>query len=278
MTRDSSSKPLSTWTLPACRCLSPRCIGPSCWALAFLCALTPRAAESLEIYGNEVAEAAVMAPEEREFAVAIRASHPTGTLPGPPLQSDSAAATLLQLSQGWGLGDGWQAAVELVVLRTCDGHAGLDAWKLSAQRSLDLGDDAPLSLSAAVALSGGADGGWAAELRPVLALQAGEVVAAFNPVVVLASDGSSSMEPCAKLQWQPPIGFALGVEYYAGLGPVDALSSVAQDAQQSVFAGLDMDVAGPSADPWLVHLAVGRPLDRSAAGDWSFKAALVHDF
>lgn len=253
------------------------CCGIVCTAAGLLCSLAALPAQAIEIYGNEVAEAAVMAAGEREISAAAQASRPSGVLPGQVLAAESGAATLVQLTGAWGLGNGWQAAAEVVLMASCDGQTAVDGWRISAQRVLDLGEEAPLSLSAVVHASGDAHGAFAAELRPVIALQAGELVAALNPVLILASDGSSSVAPCAKLRWQPPRGFALDLEYYAGLGPMDDLDPGAA-AQQALYAGLDVDVAGSAADPWRLRVAAGHPLQSAAADDWSFKAAMVRAF
>lgn len=249
-----------------------------CTAAGLLCSLATRPADAIEIYGNEVAEAAVMDAGDREISAAAQASRLSGVLPGRAPASDPGATTLMHLSGAWGLGHGWQAAAEVVLMASPGGPSGVGGWRISAQRVLDLGDEAPLSLSAVVNASGDAHGAFAAELRPVIAVQAGDMLAALNPVLILASDGSSSLEPCAKLRWQPPQGFALDLEYYAGLGPIDSPAVAGATTTQAVYAGLDVDVAGDADDPWQLRVAAGHPLQGGGGTDWSFKAAMVHAF
>lgn len=270
-------RPWTTAAPQACAGPLRRCLGLGC-AAALGCSLAVGEACALEIYGNEVVEPAVLAVGDGEFAVATQTSRAQGSLPGSAPSGDRDAETRLQLAQVWGLGGGWQAAAEAVLFDAPGGAAGLDGWKLCVQHSVAADSDAPLSVSAVAALSGDRHGAWAAELRPVLALQAGDWRAALNPLVVLDSSGGSSVAPCAKLLWQPPRGVTLGLEYYAELGPLEALGAAGQALQQAVYAGLDADFAGAAAGPWHLSVAAGQVLGSAGAEDWRLKASLQAGF
>ncbi len=70
---------------------------------------------------------------------------------------------------------------------------------------------------------------YGSEIRPIAEIRAGALYAAVNPNITidLAGDeaGHPQLEPCAKLAYLLPDGFAVGVEGYGAFGPVDNLGS-----------------------------------------------------
>ena len=109
---------------------------------------------------------------------------------------------------------------------------------------------------------------WGTELRPVIDARVGRLYAALNPI--LSTDlsgpiaGHPQLDPAAKLAFFARPELSAGVEYYAGLGPLDGLLPASAQTH-NLYAVLDL--AGDFFD---VDLGVGRGL---AAGDgWVAKA------
>ena len=112
---------------------------------------------------------------------------------------------------------------------------------------------------------------WDTEFRPILAWEHGRVFAAVNPIFGWALSGDTraapDLEPCAKLRVDTGLAFALGLEYYAGLGPIsDPLPLAAQE--HFVYAAVDL-LEGPIE----LNLGVGHGLT-AASDDWTVKAIL----
>jgi hypothetical protein len=110
---------------------------------------------------------------------------------------------------------------------------------------------------------------WDTEFRPIFAYQRGRLFAALNPIIGWALSGDTSvvpdLEPCGKLRVDTGLGFGVGVEYYAGLGP---LSDVRAFQQQEHFVYLIGDLIG---GPFDLNLGLGRGIT-DASDDWTVKA------
>jgi hypothetical protein len=105
------------------------------------------------------------------------------------------------------------------------------------------------------------DEGWANEFRPILGWGDGTWLLDLNPIFGFSLSGAErfrpDLEPAAKVSWNTQRGFALGVEWYAELGFVDALLPASRQAH---YAFLVLDLAAPAggaAGPWELNLAVG---------------------
>jgi hypothetical protein len=115
---------------------------------------------------------------------------------------------------------------------------------------------------------------WDSELRPILGWQHGRWFVAVNPIVgwTLAGPGASpvpALEPCAKLQRDLGHQLGLGLEYYAGLGPLDAILPWARQQQVAYLVGdwlegpVELNVGvgrglTDATDAWTVKVIVGR--------------------
>ena len=79
------------------------------------------------------------------------------------------------------------------------------------------------------------------ELRPILEARNGPLGFCVNPIVSFELSGGfhPELEPCAKVAWSLTDALALGAEYYAALGPVDALLPL-RDQVHRGFGILDL--------------------------------------
>jgi hypothetical protein len=110
--------------------------------------------------------------------------------------------------------------------------------------------------------------GWGSEIRPFLGYDDGLLLIALNPIFDLALSGPDAfrpdLEPAAKVALNTQLGFALGVEWYAELGPVDAIRRLAGQAHY-LFGVVDLAAPrGRPASRWELNLAVGGGLGGAA--------------
>ncbi len=102
---------------------------------------------------------------------------------------------------------------------------------------------------------------WATEFRPFLGYSSGWVLVDLNPIFGYAWSGKDKfrvdLEPAAKVALNTQLGFAVGVEYYAELGFVDAILPV-RDQPHYLFGVLDLTPprGAPKSD-WELNVAVG---------------------
>ena len=70
---------------------------------------------------------------------------------------------------------------------------------------------------------------WGSEVRPIIDLSAGQLYAAFNPILTmdLRGDvaGHPQFEPAGKLEVKLGEAVAVGAEAYGAFGPIDDLGS-----------------------------------------------------
>jgi hypothetical protein len=106
---------------------------------------------------------------------------------------------------------------------------------------------------------------WGSELRPIVAWHNTDWLFVFNPILDQALAGSDasrgpSLQPAVKVARSlGPV--ALGVEYYATLGPLTAIAPWSEQEQQ-IFEVLDL----LSVDHFELNLGVGEGLTQSSAG------------
>jgi hypothetical protein len=109
---------------------------------------------------------------------------------------------------------------------------------------------------------------WGGELRPILEARAGRLGFWVNPIVSFAFDEGfhPELEPCAKAAWALTDALSLGAEYYAGLGPIDAILPAGEQVHRG-FAVLDVATrwfdlnfglgAGSGAESLIVKAIIG---------------------
>jgi hypothetical protein len=106
------------------------------------------------------------------------------------------------------------------------------------------------------------------ELRPILETRQGRLGLWLNPIVSFEFSGGfhPELEPCAKAAWSLTDALSLGAEYYAGLGPVDALLPVREQVHRGFgvldFANRWLDLnfgigAGSGSDSFIIKAIVG---------------------
>jgi len=79
------------------------------------------------------------------------------------------------------------------------------------------------------------------ELRPILEARTGPLELLLNPILSFELNGGfhPELEPCAKAAWSVTEAVSLGVEYYAGLGPIDGLHPLSEQVHRA-FAVVDL--------------------------------------
>jgi hypothetical protein len=102
---------------------------------------------------------------------------------------------------------------------------------------------------------------WANELRPFVGWESKWLLLDLNPIVGYALQGSDAFrpdfEPAAKVAFNTQLGFAVGLEWYAELGFIDAIRSW-RDQVHYLFGVVDLVAAhGRPSSPWEINLAVG---------------------
>jgi hypothetical protein len=104
---------------------------------------------------------------------------------------------------------------------------------------------------------------WTWEVRPIIDKQWGHLYVAFNPAFEKSLQGVNSnlgwdFAPGAKVSFEVTKVVALGVEYYASLGPVGNFASWG-DQQQQIFPVVDLSLS----PKWEFNFGVGFGLTRS---------------
>ena len=126
--------------------------------------------------------------------------------------------------------------------------------------------------------------GWANEFRPIIAWTDGVWLVDVNPIFGYALTGAAAFkpefEPCAKLAWNTQHGFAVGAEYYSGLGLISEGFSTLRDQEHIVFATFDLAEAkdAHSESNWEFNAGIGRGLTSGTAATWEIKTIVGKGF
>jgi hypothetical protein len=126
--------------------------------------------------------------------------------------------------------------------------------------------------------------GWANEFRPILGYDNGWVLIDFNPIFGYALSGPEKFkpdfEPAGKFSLNTQAGFALGVEYYAGLGLLQNLPPVSKQ-EHILFYTFDLKPPKGQEEnksPWELNVAIGRGLTNNTGAQWIAKAIMGRSF
>ncbi len=160
-------------------------------------------------------------------------------------------------------------------------------WKLRAKFVAPLRLKLPLILGINVELGRVPlrveEAGWANEFRPIVGVALGRFAATFNPIFGFALTGKTAgkpdFEPALKGKVHVDHGFALGVEYYAGLGRFDRGFSPLREQEHLLFAVFDLepeDHAQADGSGWELNIGVGRALSAATPQTWVVKTILGH--
>lgn len=125
--------------------------------------------------------------------------------------------------------------------------------------------------------------GWANEFRPILGWSNGRITALLNPIFGWALTGPEAFkpdfEPCGKLSWNTQRGFALGAEYYAGLGQFSEGFLALRQQEHMLYATFDLTSPDPDkASAWELNLALGHSLTAASDVQWSVKTIVGRAF
>ncbi|HEX7839775.1 MAG TPA: hypothetical protein VF469_20005 [Kofleriaceae bacterium] len=94
---------------------------------------------------------------------------------------------------------------------------------------------------------------WGSEIRPIIDLTAGQLYAAFNPIVTMDLRGEVAghpqFEPAAKLEVKLGEAIAIGAEAYGAFGPIDDLGS---EHASRLFGVVDV-----TGDWWDLNIGAG---------------------
>lgn len=123
---------------------------------------------------------------------------------------------------------------------------------------------------------------WGSELRPILGWTDGTWSLAVNPIFGSSLSGPEKLrldlEPAAKASWNTGLGFAVGAEWYAELGFVDALLPFSRQAHY-LLAVVDLaELPGREPGPWELDLAVGGGISTAADQQLLVKMILGRSF
>lgn len=128
------------------------------------------------------------------------------------------------------------------------------------------------------------ENGWANELRPIIGVQVGRIGATVNPIIGYALTGPDAfkpeLEPAGKVKIVTDLGFAIGAEYYAGLGLIGEGFSPWRAQDHVLFAAFDLESPPGSSEesPWELNAGIGHGLTSGTAQDWIAKLILGREF
>lgn len=126
--------------------------------------------------------------------------------------------------------------------------------------------------------------GWANELRPIVGYKDDRFLVSFNPIIGYAFTGPERFrlhfEPALKGWVNTQLGFAVGAEYYAGLGLIDRGFSKLKEQEHLALLAFDLaEKAGAKEESgWELNVAVGRGFGPSTAQEWLLKTIVGKSF
>lgn len=123
---------------------------------------------------------------------------------------------------------------------------------------------------------------WTSEIRPFIGWEGKWLLLDVNPILGYAWSGKDAfrieLEPAAKVAFNTQLGFAVGVEYYADLGFVDAILPLDEQAHY-IFGVLDVvEPHGRPSSPWEINLAVGGGITHGADQQLIVKTIIGRSF
>jgi hypothetical protein len=175
----------------------------------------------------------------------------------------------LTLEPSYGVTDWLEVGAYVQGFYAPDGNVRYGGWKARAKLVVPERAGLPLRLGlnmevGRVPISVEKDG-WANEFRPIIGWTGGRLSVTVNPIFGYALTGPDKfrieLEPAVKANWNTNAGFALGGEYYAGLGYAGAmLPRTEQEHLAFVTFDLVEPVGSAEKSPWELNLGVGAAL------------------
>jgi hypothetical protein len=119
---------------------------------------------------------------------------------------------------------------------------------------------------------------WNMEIRPIIGWRKNNIEFIINPIVDIGfgMNGDVTFAPAARLARNFGENFALGIEYYTGLGPLQSFLPF-NDQQHNIYAVTDFKIgrwdvnAGvgygltSASDRWMAKMIIGTDLNEGAA-------------
>ena len=124
---------------------------------------------------------------------------------------------------------------------------------------------------------------WGTELRPILGWRSKWISLWVNPIVDWALSGSAAWRPeftpAVRVSVNTQQGFAVGLEYYTGLGAFADGFLPAREQSHVLFAAFDLaPPEGAEPSPWGVNVGVGKGLTDGTPQQWILKAIIGRSF
>jgi len=163
---------------------------------------------------------------------------------------------------------------------------GVVGWKLRAKLVAPRGEESRFFYGLNVEMGRVArsveEQGWANEFRPIAGWTDGRWLLSANPIFGYTLSGPDrfrvDLEPAAKASWNTQLGFALGVEWYAELGFLDALLPISRQPHY-LLAVLDLaEARGREKGPWELNVAAGGGIGPAADQRFLLKAIVGRSF
>lgn len=237
--------------------------------LSPLLALTPLASSAADLFEIQVYEGTINDPGHA--GIEVHANYTPRGLRDPeyPGQVAPDRVARLTLEPSYGVTEWLELGAYLQGFHAPSGGFRYGGWKgrvkLVVPERLGLPLRLGLNLEVGRVPASVEKDGWANEFRPIIGWTAGRFSLTVNPIFGYALTGPDrfrvDLEPAVKASWNTNAGFALGAEYYAGLGFVNALSPL-RDGEHLAFLTFDLvEPAGAAgASPWELDVGVGAGL------------------
>jgi len=124
---------------------------------------------------------------------------------------------------------------------------------------------------------------WGTELRPVLGWRSKWIGIWLNPIVDWSLSGAAKWRPefmpSARVSVNTQQGFAVGLEYYTGLGAFADGMLPAREQTHLLVAAFDLaPPEGAEPSPWSVNLGLGKGLTDGTPQQWIMKAIIGRSF
>lgn len=237
-------------------------------AAALLALAAPAAAWAGDLFEIQVYEGTLDAPGHAGLEVHANYTVRGVRDPDYPGQAAPDRAARVTLEPSYGVTEWLELGAYLQGFHSPDGGFRYGGWKGRVKLVVPERLGLPLRLGVnleigRVPISVEKDG-WANEFRPIVGWTAGRLSLTVNPIFGYALTGPDrfrvELEPAVKASWNTGAGFALGAEYYAGLGFANAILPL-REGEHLAFLTFDLaEAAGAAPGPWELNVGVGAGL------------------
>jgi hypothetical protein len=199
-------------------------------ALAAAVALAPRAARAVDAFEIQVYDGTANAPRTGGLELHVNGV-PRGLPTAPPPEYPPNHQAHVTLEPSYGLTESWELGAYLQTTVLPDGTPDFAGVKLRSKLVTPPSWSTRVRLGVNVEVSDVSRKydaeGWGLEVRPIAAWDVWRLRLAVNPIVdVSLTSGTTGFEPAAMAVFEIRGIVSLGLEYYAALGPLTAISRV----------------------------------------------------